>query len=117
MRTPELAVLELKKFGRGRLPRAAMAALLLLPLLYGALYLWSFWDPYGRLDKIPVALVNQDKGANVDGKRISAGENIVDGLGESHTFDWRPVAATEAARGVEAGPDYPPLSLPPDFSK
>lgn len=62
MRSPRLAVLELRRFGRGKLPRAALAALLLLPLLYGALYLWSFWDPYGRLDRIPVALVNDDKG-------------------------------------------------------
>lgn len=63
MRSPKLAALELRRFGRGKLPRAALAALLLLPLLYGALYLWSFWDPYGRLDRIPVALVNDDKGA------------------------------------------------------
>ena len=70
MRSPKLAALELKRFGRGKLPRAALVALLLLPLLYGALYLWSFWDPYGRLDQIPVALVNDDKGATVDGKKI-----------------------------------------------
>ncbi|KPC61732.1 YhgE/Pip domain-containing protein [Streptomyces chattanoogensis] len=117
MRSPRLAALELKRFGRGKLPRAALAALLLLPLLYGALYLWSFWDPYGRLDKIPVALVNEDKGADVGGQRISAGESIVDGLGDSHTFDWRPVDAGEAARGVEDGTYYLSLSIPRDFSK
>lgn len=44
----------------------------MLPLLYGALYLWSFWDPYGRLDKIPVALVNDDKGAAVGEKKLTA---------------------------------------------
>ncbi len=64
MRSPRLAALELRRFGRGKLPRAALVALLVLPLLYGALYLWSFWDPYGRLDRIPVALVNDDKGAS-----------------------------------------------------
>ncbi|BFO20761.1 hypothetical protein SHKM778_71490 [Streptomyces sp. KM77-8] len=62
MRSPGLAALELRRFGRGKLPRAALVALLVLPLLYGALYLWSFWDPYGRLDRIPVALVNDDQG-------------------------------------------------------
>ncbi len=62
MRSPRLAALELRRFGRGRLPRAALVALLLMPLLYGALYLWSFWDPYGRLDRVPVALVNDDRG-------------------------------------------------------
>ncbi|MCF3148414.1 YhgE/Pip domain-containing protein [Streptomyces platensis] len=117
MRSPKLAALELKRFGRGKLPRAALAALLLLPLLYGALYLWSFWDPYGRLDKIPVALVNEDSGAAVGGKRISAGDSIVSGLRDSHTFDWRPVDAKEAARGVEDGSYYLSLSIPKDFSR
>ncbi|QHC21629.1 YhgE/Pip domain-containing protein [Streptomyces sp. GS7] len=117
MRSPKLAALELKRFGRGKLPRAALAALLLLPLLYGALYLWSFWDPYGRLDRIPVALVNEDKGAEVGGKRISAGDGIVDGLRDSHTFDWRHVDAKEAARGVENGSYFLSLSIPQDFSR
>ena len=39
--------------------------LILVPLLYGALYLWSNWDPYGRLDKVPVAVVNSDTGIPV----------------------------------------------------
>ncbi|CAM5528005.1 hypothetical protein SALBM311S_02241 [Streptomyces alboniger] len=68
MRSPRLAALELRRFGRGKLPRAALVALLVLPLLYGALYLWSFWDPYGRLDRIPVALVNDDRGATATGR-------------------------------------------------
>ncbi|MEU5210733.1 YhgE/Pip domain-containing protein [Streptomyces sp. NPDC020742] len=117
MRSPRLAALELRRFGRGKLPRAALVALLLLPLLYGALYLWSFWDPYGRLDKIPVALVNEDQGTEVGGKRISAGEGIVDGLADSHTFDWRPVGAREAADGVEDGTYYLSLTVPADFSR
>ncbi|WP_326576810.1 YhgE/Pip domain-containing protein [Actinacidiphila glaucinigra] len=116
MRTPRLAALELRKFGRGRLPRAAMVSLLLLPLLYGALYLWSFWDPYGRLDKIPVALVNADEGTTVDGRRLAAGDSIVDGLRESATFDWRETGAAEAAKGVQDGDYYLSLTIPRDFS-
>ncbi len=117
MRSPRLAALELRKFGRGRLPRAAMAALLLLPLLYGALYLWSFWDPYGRLDKIPVALVNADQGATVGGRRISAGDDIVHGLHGSKSFDWRQTDAAHAAKGVEDGTYYLSLTIPADFSR
>jgi putative membrane protein len=92
MRSPRLAALELRRFGRGRLPRAALVALLVLPLLYGALYLWSFWDPYGRLDRIPVALVNDDKGATAGGKKITAGDDIVAGLRDSRSFDWHQVS-------------------------
>ncbi|QNS06718.1 YhgE/Pip family protein [Streptomyces xanthii] len=117
MRSPKLAALELRRFGRGKLPRAALVALLLLPLLYGALYLWSFWDPYGRLDKIPVALVNDDKGATAAGRKITAGDDITKGLYESDTFQWHEVSAAQAAQGVEDGTYYLSLTMPADFSK
>ncbi|MCX4848511.1 YhgE/Pip domain-containing protein [Streptomyces sp. NBC_00893] len=117
MRSPRLAALELKRFGRGKLPRAALVALLLLPLLYGALYLWSFWDPYGRLDKIPVALVNNDKGATASGKRVAAGDEITGKLLDSKVFDWHEVSSTEADKGVEDGTYYLSLTMPSDFSK
>ncbi|MFJ8665813.1 YhgE/Pip family protein [Streptomyces sp. NPDC093600] len=116
MRSPKLAALELKRFGRGKLPRAALVAILLLPLLYGALYLWSFWDPYSRLDRIPVALVNEDRGATADGKRINAGEDITEGLRESKVFEWHEVSDAEAREGVEDGTYYLSLTMPGDFS-
>ncbi|MFI1703526.1 YhgE/Pip family protein [Streptomyces griseoruber] len=116
MRSPRLAALELRRFGRGKLPRAALVALLLLPLLYGALYLWSFWDPYGRLDRIPVALVNDDKGATADGKRITAGDDITRGLRDSEVFDWHEVSAEQARAGVEDGTYYLSLTMPADLS-
>ncbi|MDH6627096.1 putative membrane protein [Streptomyces sp. LBL] len=117
MRSPQLAALELRRFGRGRLPRAALVALLVLPLLYGALYLWSFWDPYGRLDRIPVALVDDDKGARADGKNLTAGEDITEGLRDSDTFEWHEVSAAEARAGVEDGRYYLSLTMPADFSR
>ena len=116
MRSPRLAALELKRFGRGKLPRAALVAVLLLPLLYGALYLWSFWDPYGQLDKIPVALVNDDKGATASGKKIAAGDEITKGLRASKVFEWHEVSEAEARKGVEDGTYYLSLTMPEDFS-
>ncbi|MEU6461981.1 YhgE/Pip domain-containing protein [Streptomyces sp. NPDC046976] len=117
MRSPRLAALELRRFGRGRLPRAALVALLVLPLLYGGLYLWSFWNPYGRLDRIPVALVNDDKGATASGKEITAGDDLVSGLRDSKTFDWHEVSDAEARKGVENGTYYLSLTMPADFSE
>ncbi|WP_327670062.1 MULTISPECIES: YhgE/Pip domain-containing protein [unclassified Streptomyces] len=117
MRSPKLAALELRRFGRGKLPRAALVALLLLPLLYGALYLWSFWDPYGKLDKIPVALVNDDKGATAAGKKVTAGDDITKGLYDSDTFQWHEVDSAQAKKGLEDGTYYLSLTMPKDFSK
>lgn len=117
MRSPGLAALELRRFGRGRLPRAALSALLLLPLLYGALYLWSFWDPYGRLDRVPVALVNDDEGATAAGERLAAGDEITGKLLDSKVFEWHEVSAAEADKGVEDGTYYLSLTMPADFSR
>ncbi|MGW9024267.1 YhgE/Pip family protein [Streptomyces sp. NPDC055722] len=117
MRSPRLAALELRRFGRGKLPRAALVALLLLPLLYGALYLWSFWDPYGRLDRIPVALVNSDQGATVAGRKVALGDDLVKELRKSGTFEWHEVSPAEARKGVEAGTYYLSLTMPSDFSR
>ncbi|MFI0150784.1 YhgE/Pip family protein [Streptomyces lydicus] len=117
MRSPRLAALELRRFGRGKLPRLGLVALMLIPLLYGALYLCSFWDPYARLDKIPVALVNEDRGATAGGKKITAGEDLTEKVTDSKTFDWQEVSAADAAKGVENGTYYLSLTVPKDFSE
>ncbi|KWT63077.1 hypothetical protein ADL21_04200 [Streptomyces albus subsp. albus] len=117
MRSPKLAALELKRFGRGKLPRLGLVALMLIPLLYGALYLCSFWDPYANLDKIPVALVNDDKGATAGGKKIQAGDELVKNVKDSNTFNWEEVSASDAAKGVENGTYYLSLTVPKDFSE
>ncbi|MFB7633722.1 YhgE/Pip family protein [Streptomyces sp. NPDC056149] len=117
MRSPKLAALELRRFGRGTLPRLGLVALMLIPLLYGALYLCSFWDPYARLDKIPVALVNEDQGATSDGKKLTAGADLASNVKDSKTFDWKEVSSKDAAKGLEQGKYYLSLTVPKDFSQ
>ena len=56
MRSPRLAAITVRRlFSNSLLVRAAVVAITLVPLLYGAMYLWAFWDPYGKLDQMPVA--------------------------------------------------------------
>ncbi|GAO09043.1 YhgE/Pip domain-containing protein [Streptomyces lydicamycinicus] len=117
MRSPKLAALELRRFSRGKLPRLGLVALTLIPLLYGALYLCSFWDPYSRLDKIPVALVNEDRGATTGGKEIHAGDDLSENLKDSKKFHWEDVSSADAAKGVENGTYYLSLTVPKDFSE
>lgn len=117
LRSLRLGRLELARFGRGRLPIAALIAILLLPLLYGALYLWSFWDPYGRIDQLPVALVNEDQAASVDGKKLTAGDDLTHELQDRGIFDWREVDAARAKKGLAKNDYYMTLTIPKDFSK
>lgn len=116
MRAARLAALELKRFLGGRLLRAALAAVMVVPLLYGALYLWAFWDPYGELDRVPVALVDADRPVTVDGRRLSAGRDLERSLLERRVFDWKVVDEPTARRGVEDGTYYLSLTIPRDFS-
>lgn len=96
--------------------RAATLVVALVPLLYGALYLWAFWDPYARLDRLPVALVNEDRPATADGETVHAGDDLAKELLERGTFEWHAVSREEAARGLEDGRYYLPLTIPADFS-
>src|SRR5947199_8320655 len=68
-RLVSLAGLELRRF-RTPLQRAALAFAVAVPLLYGAIYLWTNWDPYGKLSQVPVAVVNTDKPVTAQGRHV-----------------------------------------------
>ncbi len=110
-----LARYELRRF-RGPLPRLALIFVVLVPLLYGAIYLTASWDPYGNLDKLQVAVVNEDEPASFEGERIAAGEDLVENLDRNRTFDWQFVDAETADRGLRTGQYYMILTIGPDFS-
>lgn len=107
---------ELRRFRRGLLPRLAVGAMILVPLLYGALYLWAFWNPTGNLDKLPVALVNADAGSTLNGKPLQAGDDVAGQLVDSGDLDWRTTDAQDAADGVSDGTYYFSVTIPEDFS-
>jgi putative membrane protein len=110
-----LARYELRRF-RGTMPRVALVFVLLVPLLYGAIYLTANWDPYGKLHDLPVAVVNEDAGTTVGGKRLDAGADLVANLHEGRAFDWHDADATEAAHGLAEGDYYLTVTIPSDFS-
>lgn len=107
---------DLKRYSRGTLPRVAIITVVLLPLLYGAMYLWAFWNPFAEVNKVPVALVNVDRGAVADGKQVRAGDQVAAALLMSGQLDLHEVSAQEAADGVADGTFYFSVTLPEDFS-
>lgn len=100
---------DFRKFAHGKLPPLALTAIFLLPLLFGGLFPWSYWDPLGNLYKLPVALVNSDEGEN--------GQEVVDELLEQHPMDFQVVSAEEARDGIASGKYYLGLEIPTDFSE
>jgi len=112
-----LAANELRRLTVGRMPRLAIVAVLLVPLLYGGLYLYANWDPYENLDEIPAALVVADRGAAAkDGKRLDIGKEVAADITKKGTFDWHTVSAERAEAGVRDGTYTFSVTLPADFS-
>lgn len=110
-----LARYELKRF-RGPLPRLALVFILLVPLLYGCIYLAGNWDPYGRLNQVPVAVVNQDRPTSFGDRRITAGDDFVKSLHEAGTFDFRDTDEADAADGLAHGRYFMVITVPETFS-
>jgi putative membrane protein len=113
-----LARSELKRMTGGLLPKLTILALTMVPLLYGAVYLYANWNPYGNLNQIDAALVVEDAGAATsDGTRLQAGQKVADSLIEGHVFNWQSVQSTaEADQGVSDGKYAFALKIPRNFS-
>ncbi len=112
-----IALNELRRLTAGRLLRLAVVALVLIPTLYAALYLWANHDPYGQLSHVQAALVVEDQPAKTpQGQRIEVGAQVAHDLVEDGSFDWQRVDAAQARRGVEDGSYLFALRIPRGFS-
>ena len=107
---------DIKRYYRGRMPRLALAVIIVMPLMYCALYLWAFWNPFGEVNKLPVAIVNLDTGTTVDGQQIDAGKEVVQGIIESKQLDLIETTEADAVDGLAHGRFYFTITLPEDFS-
>ncbi|WP_028589255.1 YhgE/Pip domain-containing protein [Paenibacillus massiliensis] len=91
-------------------------AIALLPSVYAWINLKAMWDPYANTSGIKVAVTSQDQGAEVNGKHINVGEEVISNLHKNQKLGWTFVDAEEARRGVETGEYYASLLIPEDFS-
>ena len=94
-----------------------MIAILFIPVLYAGMFLWAFWDPYANMDDLPVAVVNLDEGAEMDGKELKLGEELSETLIEDQTFKFTNVSKEEADKGLENQDYYVVIEIPENFSE
>ncbi|THE08496.1 YhgE/Pip domain-containing protein [Microbacterium oleivorans] len=116
MKIPALFAAELRRLTSTRMRVIALIALILVPVLYGGLYLWANQDPYGNLSEVPVALVVQDKGATLNGTDRNLGDEVADSLLDDGSFDWHVVDAAGARTGLDDGAFDFAVTLPGDFT-
>lgn len=90
--------------------------LMILPSLYAWFNIRASWDPYGNTGGIKVAIVNNDKGGNLQDKFISVGDELVTKLKENSNLGWEFVSEEEGNNGVHKGKYYATIIIPEDFT-
>ena len=90
----------------------------IIPSLYAWFNILANWDPYENTSTVPIAVVIQDKGADIsDMGYTNAGDMIRERLEENTQLGWTFVDTQDAAlEGVEAGTYYAAFIIPEDFT-
>lgn len=94
----------------------SMAVISFIPIMYSGFFLGSIWDPYGQTKNLPVAFVNEDKGAQLNGQALNVGQSVEQKLKDNHDLGWDFVTKQQADSGVDSGHYYAVVTIPADFS-
>lgn len=94
----------------------SMAVISFIPIMYSGFFLGSIWDPYGQVKNLPVAFVNEDKGAQLNGQTVNIGQSVEQKLKSNHDLGWEFVNKHQADDGVNSGHFYAVVTVPTDFS-
>ena len=89
---------------------------IILPLLYSYFYLGAFWDPYSRLDTLPVAVVNNDKGATINGEQRNIGNEMCEEFKKQGKLKFVFTEENDAKTGTGGKDYYAMIVIPSDFS-
>ncbi|MCM3587532.1 YhgE/Pip domain-containing protein [Mesobacillus maritimus] len=92
-------------------------AVICVPILYAGMFLWAFWDPYAQLEDLPVAVVNQDKGAVYEGTELELGKQLVDNLKDNESFQFHFVSKEEGYQDLKNQNYYMLIEIPENFSE
>jgi putative membrane protein len=92
-------------------------AVMFVPVLYAGMFLWAFWDPYDKLDDLPVAVVNNDEGTVLDGEHLQLGDDLASKLKKSKQFDFQLVDKKEAYKELDDQKYYMVIEIPKNFSE
>ena len=95
---------------------ALVIGVIIIPLAYSIFYLGAFWDPYSRLSTLPVAVVNEDKGAEINGETRNFGNDMVDKLKDNDSLKWVFTDSQDASDGLKGTDYYAVITIPEDFS-
>lgn len=108
---------EWKSLLNNKLLLVVVIAIITIPTIYTTLFLGSMWDPYGNMDKLPVAVVNNDQPVTYNDKTLKVGSELVDSLKKEDSLCFNFVNEETAKRGLKNGTYYMVITIPENFSK
>ena len=91
-------------------------AVIAIPTIYTTLFLGSMWDPYGNIDKLPVAVINHDVPVTYEDQKLDIGGTLMEELKNNDSLDFQFPSETEAQKGLEDGTYYMVITIPEEFS-
>ncbi|WP_256204468.1 YhgE/Pip domain-containing protein [Planococcus faecalis] len=94
-----------------------MVVMMFIPIIYSGFFLGSSWDPYGKTERLPVAVVNEDVPSEYEGKTLDIGSELVGNLKENDALDWQFTDAKKAEQGMDDGKYFMVLTIPNNFSE
>ena len=97
--------------------KVVFIAIMIIPVIYTAIFLGSMWDPYGNTNQIPVAVVNLDESTTYEGKQLHIGKDLTTNLLNNDTMKFIETDETQAMKGLENQDYYMVITIPKDFSK
>lgn len=98
------------------IPYVILLGVIIVPLLYSYFYLGAFWDPYAKLNNVPVAVVNNDTGATINKENRNLGKEMCDKLKEDGSLKFVFTDAKTAKDGLEGNDYYAVITIPSNFS-
>lgn len=108
---------EWKSLWRNKILMIVLVFIIAIPAIYTTLFLGSMWDPYGKLDNLPVAVVNLDEPVEYEGETLNVGKNLIDKLKDDGSLCFNFTDADQAERGLENGTYYMVITVPKNFSE
>ena len=108
---------EWKSLWRNKILMIVLVFIIAIPAIYTTLFLGSMWDPYGKLDELPVAVENLDEPGEYEGETLNVGQKLVDKLKEDGSLCFNFTDADQAERGLKNGTYYMVITVPKNFSE
>lgn len=108
---------EWKSLWRNKILMIVLVFIIAIPAIYTTLFLGSMWDPYGKLDELPVAVVNLDEPVEYEGETLNVGQKLVDKLKKDGSLCFNFTDADQAERGLKNGTYYMVITVPKNFSE